>query len=276
MKAFLTNTAGKRFPVTGTMIIGRTADCTVRLKGRQVSHQHCSIVRSPGAGDLLVDLNSSEGTELNQARMLTPTLLKAGDAIRVGRHQFKYHDETNGAPLTALAAAAQPAPAQLTATGVIAFSSDGLKILWASEQARVGLPKYFPAEPKKEVQPAITDWLAKIACQIKPEALCCRQEVRQMVLRLVERVEAHCLVVTSEEEVVDAVGIARLLHLSDREGDVLYWLVSGQDRSDIGKALFISKRTVDKHCENLFLKLGVTNRTAAIRLVAALPGFALL
>lgn len=125
------------------------------------------------------------------------------------------------------------------------------------------------------MQSAITIWLAKITHQTKPEALRCRQQVRQLVLRLVERVNAHCLVLTSEEEVLDAAGIARLLHLSGREGDVLYWLVAGRDRSEIACTLFISKRTVDKHCENLFLKLGVTDRTAAVRLVVALPGFTL-
>ena len=95
------------------------------------------------------------------------------------------------------------------------------------------------------------------------------------MLRLVERVGSYCLVVVSEENVFSAVNLARLLHLSGREGDVLLAIVMGLDRHSVGQALFISKRTVDKHCENLFHKLGVTDRAAAIRRVVSLPGFTL-
>ena len=117
--------------------------------------------------------------------------------------------------------------------------------------------------------PSITRWLARIALQPHPDPLPGRLQTRQLVLRLVERIGAHCLVVATEEEVLDPAGVARRLHLSRREGEVLYWLAAGKDRTQVGQLLSISKRTVGKHCENLFPKLGVTNRAAAVRLVLA-------
>lgn len=276
LNAYLTNSAGKRFELTGSSILGRSPECTVALAGRQVSGQHCLIVRLSSGCDLLVDLNSTEGTQLNHARMLLPTLLEGGDVIQVGRHVLAYDSESAESTITALAAlaAAAPVATQLNGTGVIAFSLDGLTIPWASERAKTWLPIYFPLEPDRQVPRSITDWLAKIVHQTNPETLRRSQGVRQLVLHLIECAESHNLVVVTEEEVFDAAGIARQLHLSRREGEVLYWVAAGNDRESVGRILFISKRTVDKHCENMFIKLGVTDRAAAVRLVVALPGFA--
>lgn len=38
----------------------------------------------------------------------------------------------------------------------------------------------------------------------------------------------------------------------------------GKTNDEIAAALFISPRTVKKHFQHLFAKLGVTNRTAAV------------
>ncbi len=53
--------------------------------------------------------------------------------------------------------------------------------------------------------------------------------------------------------------------LSAREADVMDWLSQGKSNPDIGVILGISQHTVRKHPENIFRKLGVENRTAAVR-----------
>lgn len=53
--------------------------------------------------------------------------------------------------------------------------------------------------------------------------------------------------------------------LSAREQDVMDWLAQGKSNHDIGVILGISPHTVRKHLENIFRKLGVENRTAAVR-----------
>lgn len=53
------------------------------------------------------------------------------------------------------------------------------------------------------------------------------------------------------------------LTLTAREAEVLVWLAAGKSNRDISDILGISPRTVNKHLEQIFAKLGVENRAAA-------------
>ena len=57
--------------------------------------------------------------------------------------------------------------------------------------------------------------------------------------------------------------LSEALDLSSREGEVLAWLANGKSNKDIAAILSLSPRTVTKHIEQIFTKLGVENRTAA-------------
>lgn len=52
--------------------------------------------------------------------------------------------------------------------------------------------------------------------------------------------------------------------LTDREMNVLTYAARGLTNKQIGKALFISDRTVQGHLQNIYQKLGVTTRTEAV------------
>ena len=56
--------------------------------------------------------------------------------------------------------------------------------------------------------------------------------------------------------------------LTPRELDVLAWLAKGKTNRDIADILGMSPRTVNKHLEHIFVKLGVETRSAAAALVA--------
>jgi DNA-binding NarL/FixJ family response regulator len=58
------------------------------------------------------------------------------------------------------------------------------------------------------------------------------------------------------------------LGLTTREGEVLVWLSKGKTNRDIAQILGLSPRTVDKHLEQIYAKLGVENRTAAAAIAA--------
>jgi DNA-binding CsgD family transcriptional regulator len=59
--------------------------------------------------------------------------------------------------------------------------------------------------------------------------------------------------------------------LTGREAEVLVWIAAGKSNRDISQILSISPRTVNKHLEQVFVKLGVENRaTAAALAVRAL------
>lgn len=51
--------------------------------------------------------------------------------------------------------------------------------------------------------------------------------------------------------------------LTQREAEVLYWLTLGKTNRDISAILSLSARTVNKHLEQVFQKMGVDNRTSA-------------
>lgn len=52
--------------------------------------------------------------------------------------------------------------------------------------------------------------------------------------------------------------------LTPRETEVLSWLAKGKTNRDIGDILGMSPRTVNKHLEHIYEKLGVETRTAAV------------
>jgi DNA-binding NarL/FixJ family response regulator len=51
--------------------------------------------------------------------------------------------------------------------------------------------------------------------------------------------------------------------LTDREADVLLWISRGKANREISEILGISPRTVNKHLEQVFAKMGVENRASA-------------
>ncbi len=53
--------------------------------------------------------------------------------------------------------------------------------------------------------------------------------------------------------------------ITPREQEVLSYIVKGLTSSEIGKKLFISPRTVDKHRTNLLKKLGLKNTASLVR-----------
>lgn len=60
------------------------------------------------------------------------------------------------------------------------------------------------------------------------------------------------------------------VRLSDREAEVLRWTGDGKTSNDVADILGISERTVNFHINNAMLKLGASNKTAAVLRAAVL------
>lgn len=60
-----------------------------------------------------------------------------------------------------------------------------------------------------------------------------------------------------------ALQLQQTLALTAREAEVLLWISRGKSNRDISEILNISPRTVNKHLEQVFEKLGVENRASA-------------
>ena len=52
--------------------------------------------------------------------------------------------------------------------------------------------------------------------------------------------------------------------LTVREREVLQWVAAGKTNAQIADILDASPRTIGKHLENIYAKLGVETRTAAV------------
>ncbi|MGY6274345.1 response regulator [Methylomonas sp. MgM2] len=58
--------------------------------------------------------------------------------------------------------------------------------------------------------------------------------------------------------------IREKLKLTNREAEILMWIARGKTNKEIGLILNTSPRTVNKHLEHVFEKLGVSTRSAAV------------
>jgi diguanylate cyclase (GGDEF)-like protein len=76
---------------SSTYLIGREDFCDLTVNQDAVSRRHCKIDRKGGGEFILTDLNSTNGTFLNEKRVgQTPHPIYAGDTIRVGSQVYKF------------------------------------------------------------------------------------------------------------------------------------------------------------------------------------------
>ncbi len=77
-------TAGKRFDIGAAPVtLGRHAQCDIQIEDRWMSRQHARIAWS-GAGYVVEDLGSTNGTFVNGERVTGSRALKRGDIVRLG------------------------------------------------------------------------------------------------------------------------------------------------------------------------------------------------
>lgn len=62
------------------------------------------------------------------------------------------------------------------------------------------------------------------------------------------------------------------LAVTEREAEVLIWIARGKSNRDIAEILSLSPRTVNKHLEQIYAKLGVENRASAAALAVRTVG----
>jgi len=75
--------------------------------------------------------------------------------------------------------------------------------------------------------------------------------------------QMHLLRVVQNKTQKSATDLQQHLPITKRESEVLYWVSYGKTSWEISQILTMSPRTVNKHLEQVFKKLGVDNRTSA-------------
>src|SRR4051812_28353610 len=80
-----------RYPLDGSLVLGRSPDCDVRIHDILASREHCGFEREDD-GWVVIDLNSRNGTTINDKRIKRHKLAD-NDQILVGRTRISFHDE---------------------------------------------------------------------------------------------------------------------------------------------------------------------------------------
>ncbi len=175
------------------------------------------------------------------------------------------------------------------AHAVIVLGGNGLP-LWQTRKASLWLEKYFgPAAPTSHKLPApLHDWLKEqLLRQRQGESLdntpplVVNGDAGQLRISLAGPGQGHGVSLLLEEKATgmsagatadELAGVPASLEgfrLTPRENDVLLWLGKGKTNRDIADILGMSPRTVNKHLEHIFVKLGVETRSAAAVLASS-------
>jgi DNA-binding CsgD family transcriptional regulator len=94
----------------------------------------------------------------------------------------------------------------------------------------------------------------------------------RLTVRLQGEVGGSVRLLLSEERLAVSEASTVALGLTRRETEILHWITEAKSNPEIAIILRISHRTVHKHVQHLFEKLGVETRTAAARLGLELQG----
>jgi DNA-binding response OmpR family regulator len=88
----LTDPTGREHPLTGDSItIGRALENDIVITSKRVSREHARV-RREGRRVILEDLGSTNGTFLNDERVLSSVELHDGDGIKIGDVTLVFHD----------------------------------------------------------------------------------------------------------------------------------------------------------------------------------------
>lgn len=154
--------------------------------------------------------------------------------------------------------------AALDATGRFLLATDlSGRLLWFTPKARELLAELFPAsnEQVAKLPAELVDQLM----QLRAGTAIMEIGSRRLEISVLSRIGPDELLFRLAEVGTrgDEQLLQRALSLTTREAEVLLWISRGKSNREIGEILNISPRTVNKHLEQVFVKLGVENRAAA-------------
>ena len=160
--------------------------------------------------------------------------------------------------------------AALDAAGRFLVATDGNgQLLWCTPKAKQLLSELFPANADEGagLPPNVVRQLTGLRHQGGLAGARSIIEVggRKMELAFLSSTGPDELLfrLTETSTVPDEQLLQQTLALTTRESQVLLWISRGKSNREIGAILAISPRTVNKHLEQVFVKLGVENRAAA-------------
>lgn len=148
--------------------------------------------------------------------------------------------------------------------GVLVVDARG-RIAWQSPRAQGWLAEFLAGLPADEM----ARW---ISARPADGAACQRQapDGRTLVAQRLGDIGMGEAMWLLNVQPAGAAALSRLAtaSLTPRETEVLSWIAKGKTNRDVGEILGLSPRTVNKHLEHVFEKLGVETRAAAAALAS--------
>ena len=151
--------------------------------------------------------------------------------------------------------------------GVVVLDGQG-RVAWRSPQALRWLEAAFAADPAPAE--AAAAWLVR--AQATGDQTLPLADGRQLLARHLgaSGLAESMLLLSRTTPEAAAPRHLQQAALTPRETEVLSWLSKGKTNRDIADILGMSPRTVNKHLEHIFEKLGVETRTAAAAIAGQL------
>jgi DNA-binding response OmpR family regulator/DNA-binding CsgD family transcriptional regulator len=152
----------------------------------------------------------------------------------------------------------------------------GGHVLWSTPQAALLLEIAYPtADPEGHVLPKqVQEWIHQRSNSDVPaglvDLLSLRSERGSPTLEFsyIGQIGPNEILLRLAESGGndDQRVLQQKLMLTQRESEVLLWIARGKSNRDIADILTLSPRTVNKHLEQIYTKLGVENRASAAAL----------
>lgn len=189
--------------------------------------------------------------------------------IRAQEVLARLHTHARNARITRLAREA----VDVAGLGVVFIDAQG-RIAWRSPQAAAWLQALddSPGAPAPSPRPGrLPEALAAAASGGPAQTVTTRDGVALSVRNMgAATLGETMLLIELQRDAPGGGAGSRLAQaaLTPRETEVLSWLAKGKTNRDIGDILGMSPRTVNKHLEHIFEKLGVETRAAAAALAS--------
>lgn len=143
------------------------------------------------------------------------------------------------------------------------------KIIWQTPLARVHIAKYMnsAAQPNSGMPDVFHDWVVQLHLggdrMLRP--LIIQSPTGRLIFNYadIHNDEQWLIILREESEIAQIEALKAIFNLTNRESEVLHWIMLGKTDKSISEILGISPRTINKHTEHIFVKLGVETRTAA-------------
>jgi DNA-binding CsgD family transcriptional regulator len=151
------------------------------------------------------------------------------------------------------------------------------QVQFCTERARGWISEYFePSRGTDQLPESLQRWVRYQRSLLKKDGdvspprkpLVLEREGKRLVVRLVgghPEDEEHLLIL-EEHPPRFSTGSLEPLGLTRREAQVLLWVARGKTDKEVAALLYVSPRTVKKHLEHVYEKLGVKSRTEAVAL----------